>query len=88
MRSIVKGFALATAAAAIFVTTYSYAEQTTSAPAKGKPTKCYGINKCRGHAQCGTKSANACAGQNACKGKGWIFTKTDKECLAKGGKPL
>ena len=29
---------------------------------------------------------NACGGQNGCKGKGWVETKTEKECTDKGGK--
>lgn len=89
MRSITKGFLLATTAASLFMATFAYATDTnTNNSAKTKPTKCYGINKCRGQAQCGTKSANACAGQNGCKGKGWIFVKSADECVKRGGEPL
>ena len=47
--------------------------------------KCVGANECKGKGGC--KSAmNDCKGKNACKGKGFVETKTEKDCMAKGGK--
>ena len=39
---------------------------------------CYGINACRGQADCHTAN-NSCSGKNACKGQGWKLT-TQAEC--------
>ena len=44
-----------------------------------KPAHCYGVNKCKGAGDCGTK-ANGCAGQNACKGQAYIEM-PEKTCL-------
>lgn len=46
--------------------------------------KCYGVNSCKGHGDCGGKN-HSCSGKNSCKGKG--FKKLDKtSCATKGGK--
>ena len=46
--------------------------------------KCYGVNACKGHGDCGGKG-HACAGKNKCKGKG--FKKMSKDyCSTKGGR--
>ena len=56
------------------------ATPTTTAPSK---VHCYGINACRGQADCHT-AKNSCSGKNACKGQGWKLT-TQQECdTAKG----
>lgn len=60
--------------------------------------KCYGVNRCKGKSACAcAKSkckstnkckgmqANKCKGMNACKGKGWVWKKSEKACLKKGG---
>ncbi|MCL4762858.1 MAG: hypothetical protein KJ018_13980 [Burkholderiales bacterium] len=44
---------------------------------------CYGVNSCKGQADCKT-TANACKGQASCKGQGFKGT-TAKDCLAQGG---
>lgn len=44
---------------------------------------CYGINSCKGTADCATAN-NACKGQNECKGHGFVGIKAG-ECLTKGG---
>jgi len=78
-----KGFLLATAAAALFVSSPLLAQDVHPA-AEGK-VKCSGVNACNGKAECNTAAdANGCKGKNACKGKGWISL-TEKECTAKGG---
>jgi uncharacterized membrane protein len=78
-----KGFLLATAAAALFVSNPILAQDVHPA-AEGK-VKCSGVNACKGKAECNTAAdANGCKGKNACKGKGWISL-TEKECKTKGG---
>lgn len=47
--------------------------------------KCAGINACKGQGSC-AGADNACKSHNGCKGKGWVETKTAKECTDKGGK--
>ena len=47
------------------------------------PVHCYGINSCKGQAECKTAS-NECKGQNSCKGHGFV-SKTASECKAAGG---
>nr|WP_236672367.1 hypothetical protein [Croceicoccus sp. YJ47] len=44
---------------------------------------CYGINSCRGTADCAT-ALHECKGQNACKGQGFKALNAG-ECLSKGG---
>ncbi len=44
---------------------------------------CYGVNSCKGTADCST-SLHECKGQNACKGQGFKAMKAG-ECLEKGG---
>lgn len=44
---------------------------------------CYGVNSCKGTADCAT-AENACKGQNECKGHGFKAMKAG-ECLTKGG---
>ncbi len=79
-----KGFLLATAAAALFVSNPLFAEDVHPA-AEGK-VKCSGVNACKGTPECNTKAAvNACKGKNACSGQGWVSLATE-ECETKGGK--
>lgn len=44
---------------------------------------CYGVNSCKGTADCAT-TLHECKGQNACKGHGFKALKAG-ECLTKGG---
>ncbi|WP_427964544.1 hypothetical protein [Altererythrobacter sp.] len=44
---------------------------------------CYGVNSCKGQADCAT-SEHACKGQNECKGHGFKAMKAG-ECLSTGG---
>lgn len=73
------GYALATAAAAMFAAGVAMAPVTASA---GENVPCFGVNTCQGHAACATAN-NACAGQNACKGDG--FVKVSKEACEQAG---
>ncbi|MEQ8804198.1 MAG: hypothetical protein RLN77_00630 [Rhodospirillales bacterium] len=76
------GATLATAAAALFIAGAAMTVSPTSAQAEG--VKCMGANSCKGHGSCKTAS-NECKGHNACKGKGWVSTKSEKECMEMGG---
>lgn len=85
MNPVGKGVMIATAVAAMAL------GGELSALAQGKamsePVKCAGLNDCKGKGAC--KSAlNDCKGKNACKGKGFVETKTTKECGDRGGKVL
>jgi hypothetical protein len=84
MKNLSTGFAIATAAAALFsLTTLSTVAQADDAPT----VKCGGINSCKGTSDC--KSAqSACKGQNACKGQGWNTKASAAECKAAGGTVL
>jgi hypothetical protein len=84
----VKGALIASAVAVLFAANPALAQE------KGKPQKeaakavhCGGINECKGKGAC-AGADNACKSQNSCKGKGYLETKTEKECLDKGGKVL
>lgn len=81
----VAGFAIATAAASLFV---AGAANTAFAAAHSKEmakVHCLGVNACKGQSECATASSS-CKGQNACKGQGMKVLSL-KECTAKGGKP-
>jgi len=83
-----KGALIASAVAALFAANPTFAQE------KGKEKKaatkmvhCGGINECSGKGAC-AGADNACKGKNSCKGKGYLETKTEKECLDKGGQVL
>jgi len=77
--NVVSGAALAGAAIAL-----ALSGAATPAVAKKAPVHCSGINGCKGMGACKTAS-NGCKGQNACKGQGWVESKSQKTCEAKGG---
>jgi hypothetical protein len=77
------GMILAAAVGTLFATA-TFADDKAADGHEGT-VKCAGANACKGQSVCKTAD-NACKGQNSCKGKGWIHTKTDKECTDKGGK--
>lgn len=72
----VTGLALASAAAALFV---SAAAPVIAADGGAVKVKCYGANACKGKAECKT-SMSACKGHNACKGQGFVMM-DEKSCL-------
>lgn len=77
------GKALATVAAALFVTSCaSHQEPNYTIPVPGL-VHCAGINSCRGKAECYTASTT-CGGLNKCRGQGWIRV-PKKECAERGG---
>jgi uncharacterized membrane protein len=75
------GAALATAAAALFVST-SFAVAP-SAQAEEAIVKCHGVNACRERGNCGSAD-HKCAGLNGCKGKSFVPV-TKKVCDQLGG---
>jgi hypothetical protein len=85
MHPLGKGVTIATAVASLVLA----GSVTSMAQDKAKTdmVKCAGLNECKGKGAC--KSAmNECKGKNACKGKGFMETKSIKECGDKGGKVL
>ena len=50
---------------------------------KEEPSRCYGVNTCKGTSLCAT-AKNDCKGLNSCKGQG-VVVKTPTECKAAGG---
>ena len=53
------------------------------AAAQEQPTRCYGINSCKGESLCAT-AKNDCKGLNECKGQG-VLVRTPSECKKLGG---
>lgn len=51
--------------------------------AKEEPSRCYGVNSCKGTSLCAT-AKNDCKGLNTCKGQG-VVVKLPSECKAAGG---
>ena len=82
----IAGFALATAAAAAFMSLPAGAatsEYTTTAPPSGA-VSCYGVNSCKGQSSCRTAS-NECKGLNSCKGRGIEIENDSQTCADEGG---
>lgn len=73
------GAALATAAAAVFLT----APIASAGNSHTKLVACQGVNACKGHSSCKSAS-NACKGQNSCKGQGFVDL-TKEQCDQVGG---
>jgi len=82
-----KGVMIASAVATLFL---SGAVPARAADDKaGDKVLCAGINACKGQSACaGGSGGNMCKGTNSCKGKGVVETPSEKDCLAKGGKPV
>ena len=78
------GFALATAAAAVFA---AGAMMSPIAQAADKDMSVHwsGVNSCKGTSECKT-AKNDCKGHNSCKGQGWVTKASAKECMDAGGK--
>jgi hypothetical protein len=82
IREAVKGAVVAAAVFSMFAAGKAQAgEKTKDMP---KVTQCSGINSCKGQGSC-AGADNSCKAQNSCKGKGWVETKSAKECTDKGG---
>ena len=73
------GISAAIAAAALF----AVAPMMASAAETTADVHCYGVNKCKGHNDCGT-AKNACAGHGSCKGQGFV-SMSKHACDAIGG---
>jgi hypothetical protein len=84
MHKGIKGAALATAVALMFVGS-AFAADSSSSDASSAQVKCVGGNSCKGQSACKSASSS-CKGQNACKGKGFVMSSSEKDCTAAGGK--
>jgi len=78
-RTSLAGAAALIALASATLSTPSFAAE----KAKEEPSRCYGVNTCKGSSLCAT-SKNSCKGMNECKGTG-VVLKTPTECKAMGG---
>jgi hypothetical protein len=85
IREAMKGAVVAAAVFSMFAAGSARADEKAKDKEMSKVTHCAGLNACKGQGAC-AGADNACKAQNSCKGKGWIETKTAKECTDKGGK--
>jgi len=83
IREAMKGAVVAAAVCSMFAA--GAAQASDKAKEAPKTVNCGGINGCKGQGSC-AGADNSCKAQNSCKGKGWVETKTAKECTDKGGK--
>lgn len=82
----IKRTSFASAAALVALAVASIASPVRAADqagAKEQPTRCYGVNTCKGTSLCAT-AKNDCKGLNSCKGQG-VVVKTKSACVAEGG---
>lgn len=84
----IKGAGLASAAAFFAMSSLAAAatapEGSTGAAVNADDmVHCYGVNTCKGTADCKT-TTNSCKGMNVCKGHGYKAMKAG-QCLTKGG---
>jgi hypothetical protein len=85
IREAVKGTVVAAAVCAMFAAGVARAGEKAEKTKEGaKVVHCGGINSCKGQGSC-AGADNSCKAQNSCKGKGWVETKSEKECKDKGG---
>jgi len=78
------GFAAAAAIVALALASiHSPAQAADQGSQKEQPTRCYGVNSCKGQSLCAT-AKHDCKGLNDCKGQG-VVVKTASACVAAGG---
>jgi uncharacterized membrane protein len=77
------GFAAAAAVVAMAVASMQAVHAADQSTQKEQPTRCYGVNTCKGQSLCAT-AKHDCKGLNDCKGQG-VVVKTPSACLAAGG---
>lgn len=83
------GLAVATAVVGLMAAGSNLVTSGEKAASEEKTVKCFGINECAGHGECGAPDgSHDCAGKNSCKGKGWVKVGTEQECKDKGGEVL
>jgi hypothetical protein len=86
IREAMRGAAVAAAVCSLFAAGSARAADKGHKEKEGmKAVQCAGINGCKGQGSC-AGADNSCKAQNSCKGKGWVETKSAKECTDKGGK--
>lgn len=61
------------------------ASMTGASVAHAEDVACYGVNKCKGTGDCGSKGAS-CHGTNACKGQGFLMLPSDTCLKIEGGR--
>ena len=88
MNTVNSGTRIAVLAAAFAASSLAFAANPPAgsmgkAVAASDKVHCYGVNDCKGKADCKT-TENACKGQAACKGHGFKAMKAG-ECLSAGG---
>lgn len=88
MKTFNLGTGLASAAAMFVISTAAFAAtppagSTGAAIAGGDMVHCYGVNSCKGTADCKT-AKNDCKGMNSCKGQGFKGNTAAKCIAAKG----
>jgi len=81
IREVTKGALVAAAVCSMFAAGKTLADEKMK---ESKVVQCAGINACKGQGSC-AGADNSCKAQNSCKGKGWVETKSAKECKDKGG---
>lgn len=85
IRETIKGAVVAAAVCSMFAAGAARADDKAGKEKDSKVVQCAGINGCKGQGSC-AGADNSCKAQNSCKGKGWVETKSAKECTDKGGK--
>jgi len=81
IRETMKGAVVAAVVCSMFAAGNAQADDKAK---DSKVVQCTGINACKGQGSC-AGADNSCKAQNSCKGKGWVETKSAKECKDKGG---
>jgi hypothetical protein len=82
IRETMKGAVVAAVVCSMFAAGNAMADEMKAKDSK--VVQCAGINTCKGKGSC-AGADNSCKAQNSCKGKGWVETKSAKECKDKGG---
>ena len=85
MRASSRGVVLAAAVAAAFIVSPVLAQESGSPVPMPTYVACLGGNSCKGKSMCKSFD-HECQGMNSCTGRGFVMTKTEKECRDKGGK--
>ena len=82
-KQTIKGALIAATVASLFAASPAVAKDS-KAKEGSKVVKCAGVNECKGKGSC-AGADNSCKSHNSCNGKGWVESKSEKECTTKGG---
>lgn len=83
MKSAITSRVSLAGAVALLALAAAGAASPTFAAEQEQPTRCYGINSCKGESLCAT-AKHDCKGLNTCKGEG-VLVRTPSECKKLGG---